>query len=395
VEAPSFSSANADGTGNGFSHGAPGLYKALFYYPVFPARLNRPLKNSDFASFVSGHDFSQDCASDARCYNLHIMPFRDRLAKWPRIQHAYDLGIGWWAVLVAGWGLLSFADTLVSRLGSTAFQARWASWWVHPIWGWKTFLVGVCVITTCVIFEASYRKARRHEQTHRKELAEELEKKDRAFSQMVANKDADYTAIVRMKDGDLLALKQETDAALKAKDAEIDRLTHEPDINVRIMAVFWDHARDMHGNAFLDDSCFFVKLKLINRNDVPCTVDKFWMMDKSVTSFQRKFPGFNVYGVLAHSSMYGGPDTKETDAGKETRIAPIMVAAHNPLKRGCAQEGWVQFHAMSVAQPPEGKDFPGFWVWKQFTVVIEDSLGHEHERTNEWMAVIPAAFTPQ
>ena len=40
------------------------------------------------------------------------MSFSDRLDKWPRLKHAYLLGIGWWAVLVAIWSLLSSADTL-------------------------------------------------------------------------------------------------------------------------------------------------------------------------------------------------------------------------------------------------------------------------------------------
>jgi hypothetical protein len=145
------------------------------------------------------------------------MPLVDRLDNWPRIKHAYLLGIGWWAVLVAAWGLLSFSDTIVSRVASEDFQKTWAAWWVHPSWGWKTWLLGVCIITTIVIFEGSYRKARRQEQQHSSELKAAIAAKDSAFSQMVIEKDEAYGAIVRMKDG-------EFDAAMKEKNAAIHGL---------------------------------------------------------------------------------------------------------------------------------------------------------------------------
>ena len=97
-----------------------------------------------------------------------------------------------------------------------------------------------------------------------------------------------------------------------ARSADIARLTNEPDIDVRIMAVFWDSARDGKGNPVADDSCFYVRLKLINRNDVPCTIDEFWMLGNKCPSFQQKFMGVGVRGILTHSSMYGGGDTQAT-----------------------------------------------------------------------------------
>jgi hypothetical protein len=47
---------------------------------------------------------------------------------------------------------------------------------------------------------------------------------------------------------------------------------------------------------------------------------------------------------------------------------------------------------MGLAQPTKETDFPGWWVWKNLTVIVVDSLGAKHERTADWMAVIPATF---
>ena len=116
------------------------------------------------------------------------MPLNERLNNCPRTKHAYLLGVGWWAMLVAAWSILSSADLFVSRVCDRATQDKWAAIWLHPTWGWKTWLLGVCVITTGVIFEGSFRKSRRQELEHgaamralSKAHSDAISEKDQAF----------------------------------------------------------------------------------------------------------------------------------------------------------------------------------------------------------------------
>lgn len=127
------------------------------------------------------------------------MPFREKLAKYLRAQHAYDLGIGWWVVLVAAWSLLESVDFWISRVCDVSTQQKWAALWHHPTLGWKVWFLGVCAITTAVIFEGSYRKSRREEQDHVARCAA-LEQKiidlGEQHQRMVAIKDEERNAIL-------------------------------------------------------------------------------------------------------------------------------------------------------------------------------------------------------
>jgi hypothetical protein len=62
--------------------------------------------------------------------------------------------------------------------------------------------------------------------------------------------------------------------AIKAKDEEITRLKTTPDIDVRIKVVFWVPGVPEPGYSVGN---FYVRLELINKNDVRCTVDQYWM----------------------------------------------------------------------------------------------------------------------
>ncbi len=332
-----------------------------------------------------------------------IMSFTDKLNRWPRFKHAYSLGAGWWAVLVGAWTLLSSADTLIGKLGTTDFKAKWDALWLLPTWGWRTWLLGICVITVIVIFERSYRLAHTLKRQHKNELADALVKKDNAFSQMVVEKDEDFSAMVRMKDGDFAAAMHNKTAELEIKnvelgrkDGEIERLTQEPDIAGRVLAVFWDFWRDDHGKCHVTDSCFFVRLELVNKNDVPCTIQRYWMIFKAgdCGSQGRNVLGSpNVDGVLEHHSIYGDSDTVVDDMGtKKTQLSSIRVHSGNPLTRGCAQDGWVSFHVMECVPPIVDGDLPPHWV-ADVSIVVEDHIGgsgHPHTIAAASMAIFPA-----
>lgn len=146
------------------------------------------------------------------------MPFRDRLARWPRIQHAYDLGIGWWAVLVAAWSLLQSVDFWVSKVCDKATQDKWAALWHHPIWGWKTWFIGVCVITMGVIFERSHRMLQRERRTHKEEIdalaashSAHLSAKDRELRDATSKSAETYRTMVIAKDKDREAVQRTLD----------------------------------------------------------------------------------------------------------------------------------------------------------------------------------------
>ena len=151
------------------------------------------------------------------------MSFRQKLDGWPRVQHAFDLGIGWWAVLIGLWSLLQNADFVVGKVCSTEMQQKWAALWLHPTWGWRTWALGVCVITTGWVIEQSFRILQRERGKHiealadqSKELSETITTQKQAFDGMLLAKDRELRDAVaqaaEMCRGAISAIQKECDA---------------------------------------------------------------------------------------------------------------------------------------------------------------------------------------
>lgn len=115
---------------------------------------------------LSGHDFSQDCASDARCYNRQFMLFLKS-----RVKHVGHIAYWWWAAIYGGWTLLCSVDVLVEHYASDSFKGSYNHAWIAPKSGWHVWIIGVLVITVLAIIEGSYRYSRAQSGEHRESLS--------------------------------------------------------------------------------------------------------------------------------------------------------------------------------------------------------------------------------
>jgi hypothetical protein len=77
------------------------------------------------------------------------------------------------------WSIISSADTLVSKYGSTEFKEVWDKEWIAPKWGWKVWIIGALIITVAFMFEFTFRVIRKRETELETELKKEKDKNQR------------------------------------------------------------------------------------------------------------------------------------------------------------------------------------------------------------------------
>jgi hypothetical protein len=181
---------------------------------------------------------------------------------------------------------------------------------------------------------------------------------------------------------------------LAAAQAEIARLTNMPDIKGEIIVAFWEVYRDKYEQPWSKHSHYYLKIRLTNHNNVPCTIDRYSI---AVANYHNHKNGGgdgipSSIGKLNHPTFnYTDESTEviETSNAIETRtwMHPIDISPQWPLERGCKHEGWVTFvvwnyvpssiQADDVA--PEGHVGP----WQEcLTVSVLDSLGNTHPITD-------------
>jgi hypothetical protein len=60
----------------------------------------------------------------------------------------------------SAWSLICSADVLVSHYTSSSFIRLWNTLWIVPLFGWRVWICGLCLITVGFLFEVSFRRVR-------------------------------------------------------------------------------------------------------------------------------------------------------------------------------------------------------------------------------------------
>lgn len=284
------------------------------------------------------------------------------------------------------WTAFCLLATIRDNFFSEQEQKEWATLrLLHkiphlPWWAWT---IGILLIALVFVLEASYREVRRRERTHESDVGKHQD-------------------------------------ALDSKDEEIARLTTKPDITGEILAVFWEPWRDPYSTAENVHSRYYIKLRLVNRNHVSCTIDEYRILVNSIYRNQpcqgKGMP--SGVGKLRHptsayqdestftelraaDTMYdrtpkpprGGPDSW-------TQTGSLDIPRYSPLERARKAEGWVTFTVGNyIPSPVRAEDIParGYLAiapWQQnITVIVVDSLGGEHLIEGEFVNVAPSTFS--
>ncbi len=141
----------------------------------------------------------------------------------------------------------------------------------------------------------------------------------------------------------------------------------------------------------LRDSRYYVHVRLVNVKDVPCTINRyrliFYLGAQEVVSGD----GEKVSGIIEHDSSFRDANTEQSIASlATTRIYALPIHAANPLRRGCAQDGWIQFHVKDFTPP----FFSDLGVWEDiYTLVATDSFGKDHFINAPALTVIAGELT--
>ncbi|HXM61484.1 MAG TPA: hypothetical protein VN950_11580 [Terriglobales bacterium] len=278
----------------------------------------------------------------------------------------------WWAVVNGLWALLSSADTLVAKYGSVEFKKTWDEAWITPKWGWKIWAIGLLASTVLFALEYSFRHTRRIlDQAHNGRKAEVKKVEDE----------------------------------LAVANAKINKLETMPDISGEILVAFWEVRRDLDGMPWSKHSRYYIKLRLVNHNDVPCTINKYSLSIANYGDDKRtKGEGTpSSVGKLSHPTytyIDENAEIIETDGCSEvrTRIGPINITTQWPLARGRKQEGWVTFDVWNYVPEPikrigEINPSASLAPWKQvMSVCVVDSLGNVHKAEDDLVEIATARF---
>jgi hypothetical protein len=209
---------------------------------------------------------------------------------------------------------------------------------------------------------------------------------------------------------------------LRASCEEIERLTTEPDIGGEILAVFWEPYQDPYSTSENVHSHYYVKLRLVNRNNVSCTIDEYRILVNSIYGDQpcqgKGRP--SVIGKLRHpTSAYQDemtftesspvaiaydkspkpPVRYQEDTWTQTR--PLDIPRYYPLEHARAAEGWITFEVGNYIPHPvkpediRPKEYLAFAPWQQnITIIVVDSLGKgEHPIDGDFVGVAPSTFS--
>jgi hypothetical protein len=164
-----------------------------------------------------------------------------------------------------------------------------------------------------------------------------------------------------------------------AEEKEENELRLRPSISGEILSIFWRKAKDKDGKPEPRNSDFHVKLKLVNHEDLPCSIDKYWLTI-TIGGHERRCLGMpSKTGTLLFQSPVDNTPV-------ETEIYPLTVNYDTPLKLALAREGWVTFHVIECDMPPAP-----FWLMN-IRLVVTDSLGNEHPIGSSSATVFPATI---
>ncbi len=195
-------------------------------------------------------------------------------------------------------------------------------------------------------------------------------------------------------------LRKELDTAV----AEITRLKEKPDIHGEILVAFWEVYKDTSEMPWSKHSRYYIKLRLVNYNDVPCTVDRYSITVASLydnTTGEGEGKPSSI-GKLSHPTYNFTDENTEIVQTSTTRdtytwVNPINITTQWPLARGRKQEGWVTFDVWNFKPSPVNADdvapetFLGHWQ-ECISISVVDSLGNTHTITNILADVAPARF---
>lgn len=288
------------------------------------------------------------------------------------------------------WTAFCLLATIRDNFFSEQEQKEWATLkLLHkiPHLPWWMWTLGILLIALIFVLEASYREVRSRERAHESDIVSHQ-------------------------------------TALDGKDEEIGRLTTKPDIHGDILAVFWEPFRDPYSTSGNNHSRYFIKLRLVNRNDAPCTINEYLVL---VDSLEGNHPGKGKgspsgIGKLRHpTSGYKDEYTFEELTEREraartmynnspqmprkyvdtwTQTMPLDIPRHLALERARKAEGWVVFEIWNYLPSPIRpedilpREYLAVGPWQQeIKVVVVDSLGNTHTIEEAWADVAPATFS--
>lgn len=174
---------------------------------------------------------------------------------------------------------------------------------------------------------------------------------------------------------------------------EIARLTEKPDIRGDILAAFWAFGVDQQEER--RHSVFVIKLRLVNHNDVPCTIRAYLL---ALDAGQRQLFGEGQpsrVGRLLHPISSYTDD--RTDARSDiTATYPMNITSEWPLERARDKIGWITFEIRNYVPECVGNDVrPELTItpWNEHILItITDSLGNLH-RVEDFTTVGVAHFS--
>jgi len=175
---------------------------------------------------------------------------------------------------------------------------------------------------------------------------------------------------------------------LATANEEIRRLTTKPDIGGDILRVFWAFASEDHWPAhwFGNHSRYYVELRLVNYNSVPCTIDRYIITvrdgDGRIVEGEGRLTLVTICRPIV-SYERPGEDPKT----HQTTTHPLNISSEWPLERARSKEGWVQFDVRNYVPSIIKEDDvnPHKWLapWQQdITITAMDSLGGSHQIRN-------------
>jgi hypothetical protein len=159
-------------------------------------------------------------------------------------------------------------------------------------------------------------------------------------------------------------------------------LQRRPSISGEILSVYWTKAIDASGDPEPRNGNFVVKMKLVNHEDVSCTIDKYWLT-LTIGGHERRLLGYpSKVGRLRYRRPYDNVEVA-------TEIHPLAIDYNSPLKRALALEGYVTFY---VIECDIADSSASYWLIKKMKMAVIDALGNHHVISNSSATVFPATM---
>jgi len=272
------------------------------------------------------------------------------------------------AVYGAFWAL----DEAIEKWNPFDCKAWWDAHTTHLPVHWQEWLIGLLVLLILGLIDGSYRNQKR--------------------------------TLEKVNTGHAAELKKLGDQAAAA-ESEVARLSEKPNIKGEILAVFWEFYKDVSEIPWPKHSRYYIKLRLTNQNDVPCTIDRYSVAVENYSDDKKgsgqgapSFAG-KLYHPTYNYSDEGTEHVEERDCTITTwtRTRPIDISPQWPLEKGCKHEGWLTFAVWNfIPEPIKPDDIaPETHIahWQQcVSVHVVDSLGNTHATTNILTDIAPARY---